>query len=276
MMSDHISLFRKTLDEWLADDGITNSAALAFHALVGIPSLLLFTLFVGSFFLKKQIIQASLVTDVSLFADDAAIKALNTLFTQLSVDNSFSFAFVISFFIYLWSAGNIFLQLQKLINKMWGLTEQKGNWFDQFLRKRASALVAAVVFGMLIIVSTMFEMVFFLISDNLNTAFSTPTLFVQFVSFGINFLTLVLLFVYIFRILPEAKPEWKYVFTGALMTVSLLTLSKYLMGFYLSYSSISSVYGTIGSILAIFLWIYMSSMIVTFMVEFTGVYSKMQ
>lgn len=273
MINSILSLFRRTYNDWLEDDGLTNSAALSFHAIMGIPSLILFTLFIGSIFLKKQILQAAIITDVSMFADDMIIQALNLLFKQLSVDSTFNLGIFISFFIYLWSAGNIFLQLQRLINKMWGLKDT-GRWLDKFIYKRVSALLAAIVFGILVVLSTVFEMIFFLISDDLKSVFSIPVFFISFVSSGMNFLSLILLFMYLYRVLPSAKPRWKYVFTGSFLTVIMLTIGKYLMGIYLSYSNMTTLYGTIGSIIAIFLWVYMSSVIVTFMVEFTGVYSK--
>ncbi len=273
MVSKYVGLFSRTLDKWKEDDGITNSAALSFHTIIGLPALLLFTLSLGSIFLKEQIIEAAIITDVSLFADDVSIKALNTLFTQLSVSNSFSVSAVVSFLIYLWSAGNIFLQFQKMINKMWGARASNRNWIHGFLRKRFSALVAALAFGMLVAISTVFELIFFVISDNLEATLSISTGAVKYTSFLINFSTLIVLFMYLFRALPETIIDLKYVFTGSLLTVTLLTMGKYMMGIYLSHSNVATVYGTIGSIIVIFLWVYMSSIIVTFMVEFIGVHS---
>lgn len=274
MLSKYVGLFSRTLDKWNEDDGGTNSAALSFHIIIGLPALLLFTLFLGSIFLKEQIIEAAIITDVSLFANDLSIKALNTLFTQLSVSNSLGISAVVSFLVYLWSAGNIFLQLQKMINKMWGTGASNRNWFHHFLRKRLSALVAAFAFGLLVAMSTIFDLIFFIISDNLEATLSISTGTVKYASFLINFATLTILFMYLFRILPEKNIDLKYVFTGSILTVILLTMSKYMMGIYLSYSNIATVYGTLGSIIVIFLWVYMSSIIVTFMAEFIGVYSE--
>ncbi|MDK2826760.1 membrane protein [Methanolobus vulcani] len=273
MISIFEDILKTTLDRWAKEDGITNSASLSFHALIGIPSLLLFTLFIGSIFLKQQLLQAAILTDVSVFAGDVAIEALNTLFTQLSVSSPSNFGIVFSFLIYLWSAGNIFFQIKKLINKMWGLTPSNQHWLHQFFHTRLSALIAAIAFGTIVSVSTLFEMLFFVISDAVQEAFSISVYSVQYASFGINFITLIILFMYLFRVLPDATMNIKYVFMSSFLTVLLLTLGKYVIGFYLSYSSITTVYGTIGSILAILLWIYMSSIIVTFMIVFTRVYA---
>ncbi|WP_340818711.1 YihY/virulence factor BrkB family protein [Methanolobus sp. WCC4] len=274
MISKYASLFKSTLHKWMEDDGIANSAALSFHAIIGMPALLLFTLFLGSIFLKQQLIEAAIITDVSLFADDTSIRILNSLFTQLSVDTSFNFGIVLSFFLYLWSAGNIFVQLQRMTNKMWGPKATDRSWLHTFVRNRAVALFAALVFGVLVAISTLFEVVFFIISDNLEIAFSIPSNIVQAINFGINILTLIALFMFFFRVLPERNPGLRFVFTGSLLTVFLLTIGKYLMGLYLFYSNLTTVYGSIGSVIVIFMWVYMSSIIVTFMAEFIGVYSE--
>jgi membrane protein len=273
MLSQFTSILKTTLDKWKKDDGITNSAALSFHALIGLPSLLLFTLFLGSIFLKQQLIEASIVTDVSLFADDTTIEMLNSLFTQLSVSSPSNFGIVFSLLIYLWSAANIFLQIRKIINRMWGVSLSNRHWLHNFFHTRLSALVAAFSFGMLVAVSTLFEMTFFVISDTVQTLFSISVDSIQYASFGINFITLILLFMYLFRVLPDVNLDLKYVFTGSALTVLLLTLGKYVIGIYLSYSNMATVYGTIGSILVILLWIYLSAIIVTFMIVFTGVYA---
>lgn len=274
MTPKYASLFKSTLQKWIEDDGITSSAALSFHAIIGLPALILFTLFLGSIFLKQQLIEAAIITDVSLFANDTSIKALNMLFTQLSVDASFNFGIIISFFLYLWSAGNIFLQLQRMVNKMWGSKAIDRSRLHRFVRNRAVALFAALVFGMLVAISTMFEVVFFVISDNLKMVFSIPTGIVESANFGINILTLIALFMFLFRVLPERNPGLSFVFRGSLLTVFLLTIGKYIMSLYLFYSNIATVYGTIGSVLVISMWIYMSSIIVTFMTEFIGIYSE--
>jgi membrane protein len=273
MLSQFTSILKTTLDKWKKDDGITNSAALSFHVLIGLPSLLLFTLFLGSIFLKQQLIEASIVTDVSLFADDTTIEMLNSLFTQLSVSSPSNFGIVFSLLIYLWSAANIFLQIRKIINRMWGVSLSNRHWLHNFFHTRLSALVAAFSFGMLVAVSTLFEMTFFVISDAVQTLFSISVDSIQYASFGINFITLILLFMYLFRVLPDVNLDLKYVFTGSALTVLLLTLGKYVIGIYLSYSNMATVYGTIGSILVILLWIYLSAIIVTFMIVFTGVYA---
>jgi membrane protein len=55
--------------------------------------------------------------------------------------------------------------------------------------------------------------------------------------------------------------------------VAFVTIGKYAFSLYLRYTDPTGMYGSVGSVLAIFLWIYLSAIIVTVMVEFTKVYS---
>jgi membrane protein len=78
----------------------------------------------------------------------------------------------------------------------------------------------------------------------------------------------------LFKVLPDAKIRWRYVWVGALLTTLLFTIGKYLIGFYLGTSSFNSAYGAAGSLVIILLWVYYSTVIFLFGAELTSVYAK--
>ena len=51
------NLVTRTIKEWLEDDSITYSAALAFYFVLSLPALLLFSVSLGSIFLKSKNLQ---------------------------------------------------------------------------------------------------------------------------------------------------------------------------------------------------------------------------
>jgi len=51
------NLVTRTIKEWLEDDSLTYSAALAFYFLLSLPALLLFSVSLGSIFLRSKNIQ---------------------------------------------------------------------------------------------------------------------------------------------------------------------------------------------------------------------------
>ena len=86
---------------------------------------------------------------------------------------------------------------------------------------------------------------------------------------------IILLFMIIFRILPDAIISWKDAFTGAFFTGLLFILGKLLISLYLSHSSIGALYGAAASIMLILIWVYYSSMILFYGAEFTKAYADL-
>ncbi len=82
------------------------------------------------------------------------------------------------------------------------------------------------------------------------------------------------LFALIFKLLPDAKIAWGDVWVGAALTALLFTLGKFLLGFYLGRSGITSTYGAAGSLVALLVWVYYSAQIVFFGAEFTKAYAN--
>lgn len=267
------SLILKAFRKWREDDGITYGAALSFYLIMSLPSLLLFSVSLGSIFLKEQRLQAIIVSYISTVADEEFILILNLLFERIPDINSLSFGVLISLLLLLWSAGNLFRQLKGMLDRMWGFSRKKRSWARGFVNRGIASIAAVFIFGGLLVLSIIVETALYISSKFLNIFLPfSPNIF-RYTSSIASFLILVILFLYIYGVLPEASPNFKYVSSGSVMTVTLITLGKYLFGFYLSYGNITSVYGAIGSVLGVFLWIYFSSISITFMAEFTKVYS---
>jgi membrane protein len=57
-------------------------------------------------------------------------------------------------------------------------------------------------------------------------------------------------------------------------TKELLLLGKFLIGFYLGHSTVTSIYGAAGSLVTLLLWVYYSSLMFFFGAESSQVYAK--
>ena len=69
--------------------------------------------------------------------------------------------------------------------------------------------------------------------------------------------------------LPDVKLGWRDVILGAFVTAVLFKVGQYGLALYFKFGSTTSAYGAFGSIVAILLWAYYSSMILLFGAEFT-------
>lgn len=262
-----------TVHKWNKDDGITDSAALSFIVLMSLPALLLFLLSVSSFFLRGEAVQQSIKDYVSTVETGISTQILDTLFRQIPETSTITLGLLVSFALFLWTSGNLFLQLQKTINRMWNVSYKNKTWYEELIKKRISAFIAVFIFVLLIVMITVFEVLFSKVSQYLDAFLPIPSWTIQYTSSLAVFLILVLLFIYLYRVLPETKMDYKYVITGSVLTVCLITLGKYIFGLYLGIIDPTRLYGSVGLLLATFLGIYISAIIVTVMVEFTKVYA---
>lgn len=89
----------------------------------------------------------------------------------------------------------------------------------------------------------------------------------------INLLVLMLIFALLLKYLPQTNIAWGDVWLGAALTAVLWTLLQNAIAFYIALSSYRN-YGTIGAILALVAWVYLSSQVLFLGGEFTAVYAQ--
>jgi len=70
------------------------------------------------------------------------------------------------------------------------------------------------------------------------------------------------------------KTGWRDAWLGGFITALLFNLGKYLIGIYIGRSSLSSVYGAMGSLVVLLVWVYYSAQILFFGAQFTCLYGR--
>ena len=128
--------------------------------------------------------------------------------------------------------------------------------------------------GFLLLVSLVLNGVMDALIDQLTRIFpETQVILVYIVNLVITFIMTSLLFGLIFKVLPDARIEWKHVRAGAFATALLFMGGKFLISYYLGHSKMSSAYGAAGSIIVILLWVYFSAIILYFGAAYTRAYA---
>jgi membrane protein len=92
-------------------------------------------------------------------------------------------------------------------------------------------------------------------------------------NFILSFAAITVLFALIFKILPDAKIQFRDVWIGAMATTLLFILGKFGLGIYFAKANPASAYGAAGSVVLIMLWVSYSCMILFFGAEFTKQYA---
>jgi membrane protein len=267
-------LITRTIKKWLEDDSITYSAALAFYLVLSLPALLLFSVSIGSIFLKSKSIQDTIINYLQGAVDESIINMITVLFEHLPTINSLSLGALIGFLLLLWSGSNIFRQLKNFLERAWDVKPAESNKIKDFIRDAIVSSFIVIFFGGLLVVSILIEGIVYMSSGFLQRFLPFSPAIADYASSIASFLILVLFFMLAYKILPDSSLDFKSIFIGAFVTVILITIGKYAVGLFLAYSNPVSVYGAIGSIMGLFLLIFYSSIMITIGVEFTKVYSE--
>ena len=267
-------LVRGTIKEWLEDDSVTYSAALAFYFVLSLPALLLFSVSVGSIFLKSKSIQDTILSYLQGVVDESILNMITVLFDHIPAINSLSIGALIGFLLLLWSASNIFRQLKNFLEKAWDVKPAESSTVKDFIRDAVLSSVIVIFFGGLLVLSIIIEGVVYFGSSLIHRILPFSPIVADYASSIASFIILVLFFMLAYKILPDKSLDFKSIFVGSIVTVILITIGKYAVGILLAYSNPVSVYGAIGAIVGLFLLIFYSSIMITIGVEFTKVYSE--
>ncbi|OPY19893.1 MAG: ribonuclease BN/unknown domain fusion protein [Methanomethylovorans sp. PtaU1.Bin093] len=262
-----------TLKQWRDNNSMTDSAALSFYLLMSLPAILLFSVSIGSLFLGSGQVPANIAEYMEGVVDPTLLVSLNTFLTNVPETASLSLSALTGILLLMWSAGNVFRQFKKFLDKIWKVPVSKGNFARNFLEDMVLSLLTVVIFGGLVVVSTLLEALMLTGSRLLYThiPFSGG---IQYAGTIAAFMVLVMLFTFIYLVLPDVDLCLICVVSGSVMTAFLITIGKYAIVFYMAHSDLTSVYGIIGSVIGLLLWIYYSSIVITMGAEFIKVYSS--
>jgi membrane protein len=141
------------------------------------------------------------------------------------------------------------------------------------LRTRFHSILVIVIAGILFIMGVLKEgtqamigKYIFEISPMLSVYFN------GFVNAVISIVMVTIWFAMVFRYLPDGRPEWKIAFAGAFLTSLLFTLGKVILHWLLTYSNITTLYGTSASIVLLLLFVFYSSLILYYGAAFTKIW----
>lgn len=268
-------LITGTMKEWIEDNAQTYSAALAFYFVLSLPALLLFSVFVGSIFLRSKQIQDNIINNLQGLVDQGVIDMIHSLFEHIPDVNFLSIGALIGFVILLWSASNVFRQLNNFLERAWDIEPVESNTVKDFITDAIVSFFIVIVFGGLLVLSIIIEGVLYATSKLFQEISPFPPVLAQYAGSIASFLILVLFFMLVYRILPDTKLDLKPAFVGSLVTTILITIGKYALVLYFAYINLESVYGAIGSIIGLFFLIYYISIMITIGAEFTKVYSDL-
>lgn len=271
-----IKYTKQVFKEFSADNIFKYSASLSYYTVFSIAPLLIIVITMSGFFFGKEAVQGEVYSNLNeLIGSVAAIQIQDIIKNTHLTGNSF-IASAISIIVLLVASTTVFGEIQDSLNKIWGLRiKTKKTWWKLIITRLLSfSLILSL--GFILIISVMLNAIVSAFGNLLDNYFHISSVhFIEIADYSVGFLVSVLLFSLLFKILPDAKIRWKDVLVGGFVTAVFFTIGKFGISFYLSKSSLTSIYGAAGSIVVLMLWVYYSSIILYLGAEFTKVYAKL-
>jgi membrane protein len=265
---------KKAAIDFNDDNGFKLAASLSYSMIFSIGPFLIVAISLAGIIWGEQAAEGKVYVQIKDLVGSAAAAQIQDIIRNIQNSHHTVAGAIIGGAILMIGATGVFTEIQGSINYMWCiLAKPKKGWL-KFLMNRLLSFSLIITFGFISMVSLVINSLMDLLGDWLKKYFSHMTVYFFYsVNLVLTLAVIILLFMIIFRILPDAVISWRDSFVGALFTGVLFMLGKLLIGLYLGHSNIGILYGAAASIIVILSWVYYSSIILYYGAEFTRAYA---
>ncbi len=272
-------VFKLTFQEFGKDKASQMAAAQAYFTIFALPPLLILLAMLLGVFLDDATIQKQILNQAHVLGGDAAVGTIKDIFANAKAQENNSFwAGLISIGILIYSATNIFAQLQDSLDTIWGVELKPDVGIQKTIFNRLLGLGLILSLAFVVVVSMISDIALALVQNFIaeRMGLSEYVFLFKLLSFGLSFTLLTLVFAAVFSFLPDVKIKFKDVLAGALFTSALFAVSRFALSLYFSYSDVGSAFGAAGSMMVFLFFIFVSMQLFFLGAEFTEIYARSQ
>jgi len=266
------SILSHSLHQFHENDLFTSAAAMSYFGLMTLfPALLLMLALSNKITAANELINHA----VDVYPG-SRVFLRETLRSFSSVSTG---VLISCFTVVLWAGSWVFAVIERALNRIWGATSRA------FWHGRALTIGMIGIIGLLLALSVGITSVVVALrqmAGNLSPRqivrypilLSAGSVFWQGIYATVSFLVTVLLFVVIYRFMPKAEVSLRDTLPGAVLGGLLWEIAKYVFAWSLNYFHYDQIYGSVGAVVAVLSWSYVSSLILLFGAQLTAVFHR--
>ncbi|AFD09452.1 YihY/virulence factor BrkB family protein [Solitalea canadensis] len=274
-----IRLLKQTFLEFQQDKIMKLSASLAYYTIFSLPPMLLIIISLCDIFYGKEAAEGVVFDQIKGIVGARSAELIESTLKNVSLTHNATIATIIGVVTLFIGATGVFNEIQDSINQIWGLKAKPSKAKKGLLKIVINRLISfsmIISLGFVLMVSLILNGLIESFIHRLTELFPEGEVYLIYsANLFITFLITSGLFAIIFKVLPDARIRWKDIGIGAIVTGVLFMIGKFLIGVYLTNSTVSNAYGAAGSAILTLLWVYYSAVILYFGAEFTQVYAQM-
>jgi len=264
------SMLGHSLHQFHENDLFTSAAAMSYFGLMALFPALLFM-----FALSNKLAAGSQLLTHAVDVYPGSSKFLRDTieaFSDISVG-----AVITCFILIFWAGSWVFAVIERALNRIWGATSRT------FLHGRALTIGMVGLVGLLLASSVLVTSVVVALREmagrlsprqieRYTLLASVGSAFWQVLFATLSYLVTVALFVLVYRFMPKAEVTLRDTLPGAFLAGLLWEIAKYIFALSLHYFHYDQVYGSVGAVVAVLTWSYVSSLILLFGAQLTAVF----
>jgi membrane protein len=266
------SMLSHALHQFHENDLFTSAAAMSYFGLMALfPALVL-----------MLVLSTKLAAGSQLLTHAVDVYPGSSQFLRDTVGASANLGFgaiVTCVVLVLWAGSWVFAVVERALNRIWGAISRT------FWHGRALTLGMVGVVGLLLSFSVLVTSILVGLRDMTGRLsprqiarypllISVGSAFWQVLFAGGSYLVTVAVFVLVYRLLPRTAVTWKDTLPGAFLAGLLWEIAKYIFALSLSYFHYDQIYGSVGAVVAVLTWSYVSSLILLFGAQLTAVFHR--
>ena len=267
-----LNTLKSTFKDFMEDKALRLAAALAYYSIFSLAPLLIIMIAVAGFVLDEATVKQQVQQQMTELVGAKSADALNDMMSARKMGST-PLAMALGIVALLFGAGGVFGQLQDALNTIWEVKAKSGGGLWRLIRDRFLSLTMVLGLGFLLLISMVLTTAVHAMTQGFGRLFPIPDAVTAGISLAIAFVVVAMLFMLIFKILPDLKVPWKVAMIGGIFTAVLFTIGKWGLGLYLGRESTQSAYGAAGALVILLLWIYYSAVILFMGAEFTQAYA---
>ena len=259
-----------SLHQFHENDLFTSAAAMSYFGLMALfPALLLM------FALSNKLAAGSQLLTHAVDVYPGSAKFLRETIEAFS-DLGFG-AIVTCIVLVFWAGSWVFAVIERALNRIWGAVSRT------FLHGRALTIGMVGLVGLLLALSVFVTSILVAFRDmagrlssrqleRYTLVASVGSAFWQVLFAVVSYLVTVALFVLVYRFMPKAEVTLRDTLPGAFLAGLLWEIAKYVFAWSLGYFHYDQIYGSVGAVVAVLTWSYVSSLILLFGAQLTAVF----
>lgn len=248
-----ISLPKALAQRFMEVDILTQSASLAFYALLSLAPMLVLILWLTASLYGSA--QQAIIDQVGELAGQGAATVADTVIANADDRPGIgSIAGLWSTLLLLLGASAVFGRLQDVLNQIFRTDAGNISGVKLWVRKRLLSVGVVFALGFLLLlattVTTLLQVIFAGLPSLLPVMGSAASMALYAFSFGL-----------LYHFLPDRSVGWRQAFLGGVVTAGLFVLGRWGIGLYLAKAAPGSAYGSMGALVLLLVWMYYTAIV---------------